>query len=75
MRRTIWGLIAGSNRYPFFMATNIQALSIIAGCLSLLFFSLFLPLIQSLNALIISPIGLFLGLFIILLLLNSFYKC
>ena len=74
MRRTIWGLIAGGNRYPLLMATNVRALPITVGRPPLLSFSLSLPLVQGLNAPIIGLIGLFLGLFIVLSLSNSPYK-
>jgi hypothetical protein len=75
MRRTIWGLIVGGNRYSLFMATNVRVLLIIVGRPSLLFFPLSLPLVQSFNAPVVSSIGLFLGLFVVLLLSNSLYKC
>jgi hypothetical protein len=57
------------------MANNIQALPTTAGRLPPLSFPLSLPLIQSLNAPIVSPIGLFPGLFVVLSLPNSPYKC
>jgi hypothetical protein len=75
MRRTIWGLIAGGNRYPLLIANNVRTLPTTAGCLPLLSFPLSFPLVQSLNALIVSPIGLFLGLFVVFSLPNSPYKC
>jgi hypothetical protein len=66
--------IVDGNCYPLLIATNIQVLFIIMGYLSLLSFSLSLSLIYSFNSLIVSFIGLFLDLFIVLLLSNSPYK-